>query len=241
MLPEEIELKLLRGKDIKIDKDIIIKQYTINQILDDIGLDVYNLSIQYIGCTPYDHRILLYDSGRLYTEISNWELFLSFVINKNKSIIDSMKLILDIDISKYKAYEVDNKIYLKNNENDNEIDETKFLIIQEIVREMCGMNIKIPSFANKTALIYEIEKYKRRLLKKRNLSNVTLKSLISSIAWNSYSIGINKIWDLTQYQLYDGLSSINKKDKWNNIMFGIYTGNIKQDSINLNKEQWFNK
>ena len=66
MLDSNTQLKLLRGKDIKIDSDITIKSITIGEIIDNIGLDLYNVYVGHIAHTPFDLRAQLYELGIIH-------------------------------------------------------------------------------------------------------------------------------------------------------------------------------
>jgi hypothetical protein len=233
----------LRGSDIKIDSEIIIKSYTLNQIIDDIGVDKYSEYMSYIANSPYDMRAQLYECGMLYDKITHWQLFLSSYSNILKNNIrDALLTLISIDLFQYfPNVDAEGEVTFVSLDG-NIIDETKFNYIVGIIREINGYPeiSKEPKFGNETSLIYELERHIRRLKKGRRLNgDVTLKSIISSMAWAEGGIGIKDVWDLTLYQLYDGLNRKGKRDKYNNLMFGIYTGNINAESVNLNKENWY--
>lgn len=244
MLDENVKLKLLRGKDIKIDSDISIKSYTLNEIIDLFGIDLYNKYVGSIANTPYDIRAQLYELGIIYTDLSHWDLFLNNCkYGTNGFMQESIINLLSLDIDKcVQMTESKTGREVLLTEHGNIIDEFKFKYIVGIIREMNGypdMN-KEPKFGNKASMIYEIERQIRRMKKGRRIgSNVTLNNIISSVAWNDGSISIKNIWELTLYQLYNGLNRKVKKENYNNLMLGVYTGNIKHDSVNFNKENWF--
>lgn len=242
MLSENVQLQLLRGSDIMIDSEIKIKSYTINQIIDEIGIDKYNRYVGYIANSPYDMRAILYENGLLYTNTTHWQIFLSFYSSiLTSDIRDAIMSLLSIDLFEYFPHEDKGEISLVSL-SGNKIDEMKFNYIVSVVREINGYPdiSKEPKFGNETSLVYEIERHIRRLKRGRKLNgDVNLKSIISSLAWEEGSLGLKNIWDLTLYQLYDGLNRKIKKDKYDNLMLGVYTGNIKYESVDFNKENWF--
>lgn len=77
-------------------------------------------------------------------------------------------------------------------------------------------------------------------LKKQNApktNDINLISIISSIAWRSH-IGINSVWDLTIYQLYDAFYRLDVIDNYDKTLTGIYAGTIDGKKINLKKINW---
>lgn len=243
MLDENLQLKLLRGSDIKIDKEITIKSYTINNIIDDIGINLYNEFLRYIVYTPYDLRASLYESGIIHSNISHWDMFINHVFNmSDNKIREATKCLIGVDIVTYFPQKNNNgEIFLASSKG-NVLDAMKFNHIVNILREINGLppTNKEPKFGNERALIYEVERQIRRIKKGRKVDgDVSLKSIISSIMWSNSGMDVDKIWELTLYQLYDGLNRKIKKDRYDNLMLGVYTGNVKYDSINFNKENWF--
>jgi len=241
-LEEDIELSLFRGKNIIIDKYITLKSYTLDQIIIDIEYNKYISLLYYMCNTPYELRTQLYKEKILYADITHWELFINFFNSgKDERMEEVFKTFLSLDYKDYELKFYEDIMVIENKLNGHQIDEFKFLYMVSILREMGGLsNNKEPVFGNKTSMVYEIEREERRMSKGRFKGKTTLKSVMSSISWNS-SINIFQVGDLTLYQLYDGLNSKVKKDNYDNIMLGIYTGNIKSDSIDFNKENWYNK
>jgi len=241
-IDEDVELYLFKGKDIIIDEFIVLKSHKLEYIVEEVGYKKYMSLLYYICNTPYELRTQLYKEGVLYTDITHWQLFINFFNGGTDGIMkDVFDKFLSLNFNDYVLNVYDDEIVMENVKNNHKIDEFKFLYIVSILRESGGLgNKKEPIFGNKTGLIYDIEREQRRMTKGRFKSKTTLKSIMSSISWNS-SVNIFQIWNLTLYQLYDGLNSKVKKNNYDNIMLGIYTGNIKFDSIDFNKENWFNK
>ena len=241
-IDEDVELYLFKGKDIVIDEFIILKSHSLDYIIEEVGYRRYMSLLYYICNTPYELRTQLYKEGVLYIDITHWQLFINFFSEgKDKIMKEIFDKFLSLNFNDYVLKTYDGEVVIENIKTNHKIDEFKFLYIISILREYGGLgNKKEPIFGNKTGLIYDIEREQRRITKGRFKSKTTLKSIMSSISWNS-NINIFQIWKLTLYQLYDGLSSKVKRDNYDNIMLGIYTGNIKNDSIDFNKESWFNK
>jgi len=243
MLDEATNFKLLRGDDIKIDSHIVIKSFDLSHIVDIITYDNYNNYLSYIAYTPYELRAKLHEMGILHIDITHWDWFVDIFTSKNEMIAEAIKTFLSIDINNYIGLMIDGKKVLMSKDNSHEIDELKFNYMIKIIRDMNGLSSdnKEPKFGNRLTAEYDVERHVRRIKKGRLGSDVTLKSIISSLCWNSNSITIANVWDLTLYQIYDAVDRKTKKERYDNIMFGIYTGNIKSETINFNKENWLSK
>lgn len=244
VMDENIRLRLLRGNDITIDSDITIKSYKINQIIDTIKINKYEEYLKYIAYTPYDMRTLLYESGIIYEEITGWDIFINSLLNtkNNNNMVEGVKVLLSIDLKSYIPSKNKDGSYVLISPSGNILDQLKFNYIVDIVRAMNGMDSanSQPKFGNRASLVYEVEREIRRRKRNRKLNgDVSLSGIISSIAWNGGNIDLYNIWNLTLYQLYDGLNRAIRIKNYNNLMVGIYTRNIKYDSVNFNKVNWF--
>ena len=164
-------------------------------------------------------------------------MFLSMISNNSESI-EPIKYMIDINLSEYSLKESESGKYIEN-EAGHIIDEFKYNLIIKIIRIMNGMseNDEIDA-GNRVTAIDLVNKEIRRIKRNRSFSNVTTSSIISSIAWSDSSINILNIWDLTMYQLFDGLKRVNKRKDYDNLMRAYYTGNIKKEDINFRNVNW---
>lgn len=71
---------------------------------------------------------------------------------------------------------------------------------------------------------------------KKQVNN--LHSLISGLSWKSNNISILDIGELSIYQFYDGYYRLENIDHYNNIMTGIYNGNIDSTKIKIQENSW---
>jgi len=94
-----------------------------------------------------------------------------------------------------------------------------------------------PANAEAEEFIKEIEKKNKIYAKIKKKDDITLYSIISSIAWKSH-IGINAVWDLTIYQLYDAYHRLGLIDNYDKTMHGIYSGTIDSKKIKLKEIDW---
>jgi len=242
-IDDGMRLKILRSKPIFIDEAITLKQYTINQILDDEKLSKYNSYVAMIINSPYDNRVALYSSNMIYSDISHWNMFLSFLFSEEtrEDIMNGMRLLFDMDLEDMLVNRRGDLIELVCPITGYVFDEFKFINCISIYREIQGLQSDEPSFANKSAIMYELKREVRRQKKKRNISNVTLNSMIEGLAFGNSNLTLDEVFGLTMYQLNRAIYRIDKSKKYSSVMTGIYTGNVKADDVNFSKVSWFSK
>ncbi len=85
-------------------------------------------------------------------------------------------------------------------------------------------------------IIEKIKENKKNAPKPKEL--ITLSSMISGLGWKANNINIFNVWDLTVYQLYDGLNRLKIIDDYQFTLSGIYAGTIDSGKINLKDINW---
>jgi len=125
------EWKLINGKDIEINNNIIIKHPSIKDVLD-MGEENYNKAIHIFVATPYDYMVELYDMGKLYPEVTNWELFVN-LLSINVYENSYKKIIGNYDFIPYKKENGETVLYNKE----------KNFIIDELLYQKISIYLKI--------------------------------------------------------------------------------------------------
>lgn len=91
-----------------------------------------------------------------------------------------------------------------------------------------------PIFANKMAEeMWKKCRENEKKLQKVKPQEINLHSMISGIAWKT--IGIDRVFDLTIYQLYDAYSRLGLIDEYDKTLTGIYSGTIESKKIDMRK------
>jgi len=240
------EWQLISGKDIKINDNIFIKHPKMKELFD-IGEDNYYKAIGLFIATPYDYMVELYDSGILYTEINEWELFLNLF--NAKTYRDNYKLIIgNYDFDVYKREEYDDMI-LYCSKYDFIIDELiykKISLYLKIINNIPLKNQINPSKDKKYAklLITELvkdERYKRKRRQnlQQNKRNILL-DYVNKMVWGANK-SYDEIFDMTLYQFKQGIKILNSQKNYNEIKLAYFTGNCDTKKININNYDWLNK
>jgi hypothetical protein len=245
----DLNMCIFAGDPIEVESDIKvgnqIKQIIIGKLYPLTLRDIKNLKV-----TNY-HQFL----SLLCVNISD----LKKVDGNDKNIKSTFQFLCD-NCTKYNEYEIlvttalscffreevkfdkDFKLfYLGDFIEHRFIDESVFEDIKNIIKlqnHMKDIEEERPIFANKKAeemwnQIQENQKKLQDIVKKHN----NLPSIISGVAWKS-RIGIDRIWSLTLYQLYDACERLGLIDEYDKTLNGIYAGTVDPKAIDLKKIDW---
>lgn len=239
------EWQLISGKDIKINDNIIIKHLSVQEVLE-FGEENYLKAISIFITTPYDYMVELYDAGKLYTEMTNWELFVD-LLNANAYKKSYKKIIGDYDFIPLKKE--DGEIILYCPEYNFYMDELiyqKISIYLKTINDISLKNPYNPSKENgfKTALIkalVEDERYKRKRRKniQQNKKNILL-DYVTKLVWKtgrSYS----EILNMTLYQFRLGIKTLSNIKNYEEIKLAYFTGNCNSKEVNITSYDWLHK
>ncbi|QWU14437.1 hypothetical protein SAMN04487895_101749 [Paenibacillus sophorae] len=228
---EDIELKLLLGQPVFINNI-----YIFSPLLKDV---IEN------GYTAYNQALssLLFDKNK-FPELKNLE----------QSNLDFIIYFFEKDIRFRESFKLGSKLMFKEDVFVDIIDDYPSLRIGEhqISDETIESIQKIVKFANKVPDKSEeefnpanskAEEFIKKIMgdrakkpQKKPINN--LHSLISGLAWKSHNISILDMEKLTIYQFYDGYFRLENIDHYNNIMMGIYSGNIDSTKIKIQENTW---
>jgi len=236
------EWKLINGKDIEINNNIIIKHPSIKDVLD-MGEENYNKAIHIFVATPYDYMVELYDMGKLYPEVTNWELFVN-LLSINVYENSYKKIIGNYDFIPYKKENGETVLY--NKEKNFIIDELlyqKISIYLKIINDIPLKDQINPSKEKKfqKLLVTELvkdERYKRKRRKniEQNKMNILL-DYVTKLVW-----GTNKSYDeilnMTLYQFKLGIKTVSKIKNYEEIKLAYYTGNCDTKQVHMNTYDW---
>ena len=222
----DLILKLLEGKPIPISEIGYVKQFTLSEI-NKLGYMNYNYYIGVI-CTEIEG----------ISEDKMYEWYLNQCKNNTEYkmlFLSTLALFFNNKIS----FD-ENGFYIGDAEMEKIIKNEDLVFARSVIKKGNCIEFKkeeIPKFANKKAeeMWNQIQENQRKLQKVMN-NKSNLSSLISGVAWKS---GLHeKVWNLTLYQLYDGVNRLNLVDSVSNILDGIYAGTIDGKSIKKEELDW---
>lgn len=244
------KLKLLAGLPIKIKNVGNIYPLTLREIAE-IGVKKYNSYLNLLCFELEDLKSIgLDDTINKLKNISTFDIIaMNCCYNeKFKNIaIEALSLFFkeEVNFINYKKGHVNLAFFYLGDVKDNRIihkenfEDIKSVIRQQNLIQSNKDKKEEYNFANEAAKkMYEkIQKSRQKAPKPK--SNIDLHSIISSVAWKC-GVGINEIWNLTIYQLYDAYYRLNVIDNYDNITSGVYAGTIDGKKIDLRKHHWSN-
>jgi hypothetical protein len=232
-------LKLLYGDSVKVFDELYIKNPKLVEIKN-LGFEKYNEYINLLCLMPEDIAdILLFDMEIWYEDITSWQLFIN-------SYMTNEKVRLAVEWITGKNFNFVNSVnpylYYENNDKKIFIDEKIFNYIQKIIKIINFVPDKRHGYNFKNRIAHEMylnDEYRKRKKIKNRKQKIDLSSIISAVAWKS-GVGIDRIWDLSIYQLYEGYFRLNNIQNYSDTMNGIYSGNIDSSKLDLEKINWSN-
>lgn len=237
------ELKLLKGDDFILDDVIEIHHPKLSEI-SAYGERKYYSLVSTICATPSDYKSILLDNYNVdYEEVGDFEFFLMMW----NSLIDTDLTILfpKIVVKNFRIFkkEEDSSFGLYNEKDDIYIDEKIYTDLVEYIRKIHGFTKHEDKSGNESTKKYLIKKARKELQNSKNKTyESTLAPLISSMVNSKgFKYDYETVWSLNIYQFMDSVKRIQKIKGVDNILFGIYTGNVDQKKISKDALDWLGK
>lgn len=227
----------LYASSIPINQHITLYVPTVGQIVADE--DAYFAAVCPIVATPRDMMLQLHNVGIDYTTINEFELFCMLF-----SGLQSMNTHLvfgDLDLTKfqYAKNTNTNEIVLRDEENDIVIDRILHDKIATTIREMLNLTKNDKRPGNEEAKRYELEKEKRRAMRKHKKTGPSLEDyIIALVNTEQFPYNYETVLDISIIQFYASLQQISHKIQYDNTMIGLYAGTVKYEDIPLESRTW---
>jgi hypothetical protein len=227
---EDIELKLLHGLPISFE-GLNISSPSIIDIVDS-GYSSYNRALS----------SLLFDKDKIAQLRSMKQSNLDFIIyffEKDEEFRDSFLLGTKLIFNESAFVEMSNDAPLffigKKQITDQILDPIQRLIkFANKVADKNGEEEFNPANSKAEEFIKKIMGERAKKPQKKPVNN--LHSLVSALAWKHDLSVLNG--KLTIYQFYDGYFRLENIDHYNNIMTGIFSGNIDSKKMKINENSW---
>lgn len=254
------ELKVYRGDDYVVSKNIIIHQPTLGEICD-YGEREYFSMINQLVATPQNFKWQLWEKGVDYTTITPYKLFSEILVNsfeKDKTSIvfgdldfTKFELMKRIDNDEFVLYQIIEKRKMVLNEDDSEeeviwheevvIDEFTYRVITDY---LCAANYvakdeKMP--ANESTKMILIEDAKEEYMMNMNKEyHSRLKNLVSAMV-NSEGFKYNhsQVWEMKINAFMDSVKRISKIKQSDLLLQSGYSGfGVNLKDISNKKIDW---
>lgn len=235
------------GDSLKLTETITVKNPKITEIknLKDEGYAKY---LNAICATPYDLMVELHDNGIMYTDLTDFGLFIGMCVQnlQNCKNEDEIK-----DNIYYKSFifwfgkmffpcqNTENNTWFLQSESGEIIDEFLFKEITTFIKKLNFISLA-PKFSpnNKRAKEFLIEQTRVEQKDKTSISKVSLQSICSSIRCKG--ISKQEITEMSIYELYESYYRMSIIDNYDKTMAGICSGTVDSSKMNLDEINWAN-
>ena len=237
--------EIISGSSCKISTGLIVKHFKVKEILE-FGEGNFDTSNSLFCYTPFDMIDVLFKSNIDYAILSNYDLFnILFPTYYNEK---SIKLVINTFLGLEKDFEIvqvkddsDKYYYLDKKLSKIIIDEESYLQIREFLFDIINFkNKKEEKFANNITK----EMYIENLIEEKEFDNEKDKTerspflgLITTVVLE-LGYRYEEVLDLYIYQFYSLVNKIVKRQEYNNVMTGIYSGNVDSKKINMADYSW---
>lgn len=234
------KLELLRGDIYKINDNIIISHPTLGEI-EQFGEQKYWAMISTLTASSYDFRFQLDDMGYDYEEIDDYTVFCGFA--PTFSLDETSILFGNLDFQSFQLQNTNNGDVVLINPDGVKIDITIYELIVDYIRSIHHLKRQYRVAGNKMARhFYLVEERKKMeaMLKNDTQKNMSVlgDTISALINCNDFKYDHKTIWDLHIYSFIDSINRIQKNINYNNLMTGIYTGNIDTSKIPNSQMNW---
>jgi len=244
MSDSELNAKLLKGSDIEY-QGIMIRNYSIGEIFEDLGLDKYysltgltnaevkdlvvgsdldRLTVYKLFCDELQFRQLFIDFLNTFTYLK-WE----YVVIKEFVAYDENKKRFRINEDKFNGLmKLIKKMYVVNKgEKKNNLEIDPSLATSKEAKELANFFLEPDDKTDG----------------KKSKDGITLNGVINGLISKGVGYNYFNIWDLKMYQLLSFYYGVRQVEDYQNIMMSVYHGvwDTKKNPINYNSIHWSNE
>lgn len=239
---------LISGESIPINDFIKLKHYTVREILEMGEFDYYS-NINMFVATPKDYMVELFDEGTLYTDVTNWDLFIRLFNSDIQGSQNYKKILGNYDFTFARKTENDQLMFWCK-EHDFVFDELIYMKVSTYMKHIHDIPFVDdinPSRERNFAepLIRELvkdEKYKRR--RRNNMPNTqnkgTILRYVDKLVWGT-GRSYNDVLNMTLYQFKMGIKTISNIKIYDEVKLGYFTGNLDSKKVRIENYDWLNK
>lgn len=229
---------LMRGNHYQINDNIIINHPTLNEIWE-FGEQRYYTMINSIVKTPSDCMWQLDELGIDYEEIDEFDFF---AMTASSLHIEDTKIIFgDLDFTSFEAGRntLNDELVLFNKDGVV-IDRAIYQKMTDFIREMHHITKNTVHAGNAITKKVLIEEQRDEYLRSEDSDyKPLLPDLIMALTnCSDFKYSFYDIWDLPIYIFTSSAIRTQKQLQYNNLMTGVYSGNVDVSKINKSELKW---
>ena len=237
------KLKMYFGEDYYVTDNIVISQPTIGDIMV-FGENKFNDVLNPFVTNPTALRVMLWQQGKDWTTISDYELFYQLIVQLNLTPNETSLIFNDLDFSKFNLFkrerEIDGElvedIVLVNHEQGVLIDEEIYTHMSLYLRTMFNIFPKVEKAKGRTTKEWMIEE---DILNSQNYQpkGSNMLSMISfCLNHPGFKYKKNELKDLGIVEFYDSVQRLLVYEATSSLMKGMYSGFV--DTSKIDKKEF---
>lgn len=236
-------LQMFFGEDYQVAEGIVISQPTIGDIMT-FGEEKFNQVLNPFVVNPTSLRVILWQQGRDWTEMSDYELFYQLILQLQPTPNETFLIFGDLDFSKFNLYkrqkdidgELVEDIVLLNHEQNVLIDEEIYNHMSNYLRTMFNIFPKVEKAKGKTTKEWMIEgdimNSKSQTKKESNL----LSMVSFCLNHPGFKYKKSELKELGIVEFYDSVQRLLIYESTSSLMKGIYSGFV--DTSKIDKKEF---
>lgn len=231
-------INLLYKSEVPINDAIKIRIPTVGEVLEDE--DSYYGLVSMLTAMPIDYMVQLDDIGVDFTQINEYELFLTLFYAMRE--MDTSLIFRDLDLSAFvpSVNPRNGMIVLRSQATGCVIDRAIHGQIAAALRKIHALEQNNRKPGNKEAREYMIsrarEKIRRR--KKRARYSSLEESIVAMVNTEQFHYNFQTVLDLTIYQFNESMHQVIKKIDYDNRMHGVYAGTVNAKELRPEDLNW---
>ena len=237
------KLQMFFGEDYQITEGIVISQPTIGDIMT-FGEERFYQTLNPFVVNPTSLRVILWQQGKDWTEISDYELFYQLILQLQLSPSETSMLFGDLDFRKFNLYKRQNvvdgelveDVVLLNHEQKVLIDEETYNHMSSYLRTMFNIFPKVEKAKGKTTKEWMIEEDIINS-KSQQAYKSNLQPMISfCLNHPGFKYKKSELKDLGVVEFYDSVQRLLIYESTSSLMKGMYSGFV--DTSKIDKKEF---
>ena len=236
------------GEDFLFNNGSLLKNMKLRTVKK-YGESNYNLLVKIFSQKVFDMSLELFKVGVDYEEVDDYALFVMMMVSyyfieeksiEDRKFYDLVNLFLSCNDMLLRMQDNGDVYFIDSVDNRTIIDKEIYLVMSSTTTEIsCFKTEKKMKFENN----FSKRKYFENLIEEledEDMSNnkkMTIGSLATAIVLET-NYTYDTVMDINIYNFHLLVHAITKREEWNGIMIGIYTGNIDTKKINLSNYNW---
>ena len=233
------QLKLFRGEGYKINDKILIRQPTLEEIVD-FGEQRYFGLVRTICSTPADRKVEIWDKLHVFWEkIDEYDLFISLFQTLQKSEVSI--LFGDMDFTTFKlGTQTGLPDLVLKNKDQVVIDRAIHKLMTDYLRQIHKLKKNVDTGFNDATrkIMIEDDRDEMALQMQKPFQSLLLPLISSLTNCPEFKYRWDDVWTLPIGVFMDSVERVQKHKSYNYVMPGIYSGCVDMKKLDKKELHW---